>query len=137
MPFLATIQHVYCDTLLPSSHCPNCCVMIQFLFYQDTVPQPTSLPIAIQFVSCNTIPSQAYLLLPYYKLYCNTVSPTARLLKSQYNCCIAIQIHSLLSCFLQYKSLSHNIIWAIDQKRFCRKYFFFIINFFFHLFLAA
>ena len=31
MPFLATIQHVYCDTLLPSSHCPSCYVTIQFL----------------------------------------------------------------------------------------------------------
>ena len=47
-------------------------------------------------------PCQVCLLLQYNKLYCNTVSSTVRLLKSQYNCCIAIQIHNLLSCFLQY-----------------------------------
>ena len=51
--------------------------------------------LAIQILQYN--PCQVSFLLQYNKLYCNTVSLAARLLKSQYNCCIAIQIHSHLS----------------------------------------
>ena len=103
----------------PAAHCPCYhntvnCIAIQSQpsspqykpVYCNTLPAHPSYCIAIQLnrislccntLSCNTMPSLVYLLLQYNKLYCNTVSPAARLLKSQYNCCIAIQIHSHLS----------------------------------------
>ena len=81
---------LYCNTAQP-------CLALMSQYspvYCDTTFLQQSL---LQYNPC-----QVYLLLQYNKLYCNIVSPAARLLKSQYNYCIAIQIHSLLSCFLQY-----------------------------------
>ena len=70
--------------------------------YQDTVPHPISLPIAIQ--------SSLYL--------CNT------------NHCIATQkplYQPSKTTILQYKIFFHNIIWAVAQKRFYTKFIYFFI----------
>ena len=105
MPFLATIQHVYCDTLLPSSHCPSCCVTIQFLCIKTQSLSPLAF------------------LLQYSPTFISAIQ----------NHCIATQkplYQPSKTTILQNKIFFHNIIWAVAQKRFCTKFFFFHYSFF-------
>ena len=150
-------------TVLQYSPCPAS-VTIQSIVLRYT---PAQQPVAIHWLSCNTIfphaviqnlttthprlqynllycnttSSQAYLLLQYNNLYCNIVSAAARLLKSQYNCCIVIQLLTILShCLHAY--CNTNIIFfpyltihlGSSPIQFCSKKKKFVSFFFFNYF---
>ena len=56
---LVTIHYVYCDTNgQPSSHCPSCCVTIQFLCIKTQSLNPLAFLLQYSsFSGCNTIPA--------------------------------------------------------------------------------
>ena len=103
-PFLAIIQHVYCDTLLPSSHCPSCCVTIQFLCIKTQSLSP--LAFLLQY-SPTFISAIQTIVLQHKNPYTSLLKP--------------------LSCNTNF--FFRNIIWAVAQKRLCTKFFFFVIHF--------
>ena len=104
-PFLATIQYVYCDTLLPSNHCPSCCVTIQFLCIKTQSLSPLAF------------------LLQYSPSFISTIQTTVLQHKNPYT-----SLLKPLSC--NTKFFFHNIIWASYWKNSEKKKYIYILIFF-------
>ena len=105
-PFLAKIQHVYCDTLLPSSHCPSCCVTIQFLCIKTQSLSPLAF------------------LLQYSPAFISAIQTTVLQRKNPYT-----NLLKPLSCNTKFFFSQYNL--ASSPKTVLHQFFFF-----FHLFPA-
>ena len=106
-PFLlrsVTIKELYCNTILPSSHCSSCCVTIQFLCIKT---QSLSLLASLlQYSLCLAIQFPAK---PTSS--CNTIARLA----------------------IQRFFFFHNIVWAVAQTVYAQKIsLLFFFHFFFH-----